>query len=508
MNTVLNNTSMERGAIALLLAIFFGICATVGATAFLGGPSPMALAGLGLALCCTPLVARRLPREFDGMAAKRPLLTALWLLLAVLTLARFAGLAVFMADPAHPEASTMWFDGFYVNHSCFSGYWKASDVLASGGKGIYDSAHYAGNVGRFKLDEFLYPPQFLLLPHAASSLGAGFQAMRAAWFALDAALLAGVMLALSGWIGGQAGRRAALLLPAVWLAMPTLITLQTGNFQLAALALSVWAMLHFERNSDVAGGALLSVAIFKIFPGILCAYLLFARRWKALAWTTVFSLVYAGVAVMVLGTQPFLDFASIELPRIASGELWAWLEIPGLEGVVAINNSIPGLVLKLRVLGVEGMGYQRMAAVAWVWSVALLLITWFVARRSKGLPRLRLAGIWIALLGLAALRSPFVPDDYGLFPALWLWALVAGSMATSALRVGVLAVMWLAFALVMPWAMASPEQIPMLLAVSTASQFIAVAFWTWAMLARPAPAPLAAVSPLSRVAGARETVAI
>jgi alpha-1,2-mannosyltransferase len=504
----MKHVSIERGALALLLSAFFGICATVGLTAFTGGPSPVALVALAAALCCAPMVAQRLPRELDGALRRHPLLSALWLLLAVVTLARFAGLAVFMADPTHPEASTLWFDGFYVNHSCFSGYWKASDVLASGGKGIYDSAHYAGAEGRFKLDEFLYPPQFLLLPHAAAALGAGFQAMRAAWFALDAALLAGVMLALSHWIGGAAGRRAALLLPAVWLALPTLITLQTGNFQLAALALSVWAMLQFDRGSNAAGGAMLSVAIFKIFPGILCAYLLFTRRWKALGWTVAFSIAYAGLALAVFGSAPFLDFASVELPRIASGELWAWLEIPGLEGVVAINNSIPGLVLKLRLLGVEGMGYQRMAAVAWVWSFALVLITLFAARRSKDLPRERQAAIWIALLGLAALRSPFVPDDYGLFPALWLWALVAATMATTPLRVALFAAMWLAFALVMPWAMASPAQILLLLAVSTASQLIAVAFWSWTMLRAPARAPQQGGSPLSRVAGARETVAI
>jgi alpha-1,2-mannosyltransferase len=500
--------SLERGAIALLLAVFFGICAVVGATAFLGGPSPLALLALVAAACCVPMIAQRLPREFDGARAKRPALSALWVLLAAAALARFAGLALFMADPTHPEASAMWFDPFYVNHSCFSGYWKAAEVLAAGTPNIYDSAHYAQSVGRFKLDEFLYPPQFLLLPRAAAVLGAGFQEMRAVWFAIDAVLLAGVMLSLSAWIGGQAGRRAALLLPAVWLALPTLITLQTGNFQLAALALSVWAMMQFERRNHAAGGAMLAVAVFKIFPGILCAWLLFTRRWLPLAWTVAFTLLYAGVAVLVFGTQPFQDFATFELPRIASGELWSWLEIPELAGVVAINNSIPGLVLKLRVLGFEGMGYQRMAAAAWVWSVALLAIALLAARRGGALPRMQQAGMWIALLGLAALRSPFVPDDYGLFPALWLWALVAAAMATTLLRTVVLAALWLALALVMPWAMAEPAQIPLLLAVSTASQAAAIAFWIWALMRRPAAPAQPAVTAQPRQAGAPAGVAI
>lgn len=504
----MKNGSIERSVIALLLAAFAGICATVFATALLGGPSPVALAAFALALCCTPMIARRLPRDLDGMRATRPVVSALWLLLSLAALVRFAGLALFMADPTHPETSTMWFDGFYVNHSCFSGYWKAADVLASGGKNIYDGVHYAESVGRFKLDEFLYPPQFLLLPTAAAAMGAGFQAMRAAWFAVDALLIAGAMLALAGWIGGQAGRRAALLLPAVFLALPTLITLQTGNFQLAALVLAVWAMLHFDRGNHAAGGAMLGVAMVKIFPGILCAYLLFTRRWKALAWSVAFSLLYLGVAVLVLGAAPFQDFVNYELPRIASGEVWAFLELPGLEGVIAMNDSVPGLVLKLRVLGVDGMGLKQMAAVAWVWSIALLVFAWLAARRAKDMTRIGQACVWIALLGLAALRSPFVPDDYGLFPALWLWTLVAASMVTSAARVAALAVAWCAFALVMPWAMAAPEQVKLMLAVSTASQMLAIAIMFWAMLRRPSSKAQAGVTPLSRVSGARQTVAI
>lgn len=504
----MKNGSIERSVIALLLAAFLGICATVFATALLGGPAPLALAGLALALCCTPLIAQRLPRELDGMRQARPLVSALWLLLALATLARFGGLALFMADPTHAEVSVLWFDDFYNNHNCFTGYWKASEMLASNTPNIYETSRYVGPIGRFGVDEFMYPPQFLLLPQAAAKLGAGFQATRAAWFAIDALLLAGAMLALCRWIGGPTGRRAALLLPALWFALPTLITLQTGNFQLACLVLAVWAMVYFERGHNAAGGALMSVALFKIFPGILCAYQLFTGRWKALAWTVGFSMLYLGVALLAFGSAPFQDFVGYQLPRMSSGEVWAFLEIDQLAGVAAINNSIPGLVLKLRVLGVEGMTYQRMASMAWVWSVAVVLITLFVARRPQNLPRERLAGVWIALLGLAALRSPFVPDDYALFPAIWLWTLVAASMVPTARRIALMGAAWLALALVMPWSLATPAQITLLLAVSTTSQLVALVMFFRATLQR-SPAPAAAgATPMSRVAGARATVAI
>jgi alpha-1,2-mannosyltransferase len=149
-----------------------------------------------------------------------------------------------------------------------------------------------------------------------------------------------------------------------------------------------------------------------------------------------------------------------------------------------------------------------MATAAWIWSFALVVFTLIAARRAKDLPRIGQACVWIALLGLTALRSPFVPDDYGLFPALWLWTLVAATMATSAARIAVLAAAWCAFALVMPWAMAAPEQITLMLAVSTASQLLAIAIMFWAMLRRSSPKAQANVTPLSRVAGARQTVAI
>ncbi|MQA18274.1 glycosyltransferase family 87 protein [Rugamonas rivuli] len=477
--------SIERRVIALLLAALFGMFAAVGSSVLFVPSSPQALLALlplAAALLLSPRLARRLPVQFDGISNGRRLLSILWLLLALTALARTAGLGVYMADPQRPQASAIWFDPFYVNHSCLSGYWKASELAKTGGVNIYEETPYEGNEGRFKLDAYLYPPQFLLLPRAVGAVGGGFLQLRAVWFALDAALLAGAMLALCGWIGGQAGRRAALLLPAAWLALPTLITLQTGNFQLPALALSVLAMLLFQRGRDLAGGALLGVAMVKIFPGILCAYLLFGRRWRALGWSVAWSLAYAGLGLALLGAAPFKDFIGFELPRIASGELWSWLALDGLEGVAAINDSVPGLVFKLRLLGLSGMDHHMVAGAAWVWSLLLVAIAAIAAWRTQGASQLRQATVWISLLGLAALRSPFVPDDYGLFPALWLWCLLAGSITVNAARIAGLAVLWLGFALVMPFSLAAPGQLPLLLTVSTASQLLALGLWLWATL--------------------------
>lgn len=496
----------ERLAVALLLCAFFGICAAVAATALQAAPSPLALLPLAIALGLSPVLARRLPRALDGLLRAHPLLSVLWLALAALAVARIAGVALFMADPQQPQLSAIWYDPFYVNHSCFSSYWKASELASAGASNIYDSAHYAGNEGRFKLDEYLYPPPFLILPQLAASLGAGFVAMRAVWFAVDAALVAAIMLAVCAWIGGATGRRAALLLPAAWLALPTLITMQTGNFQLAAIALALLAMLLFQRGSDEAGGAVMALALFKIFPGVLCAYLLFCKRWRALAWSIAFSLLYAALAYAMLGAQPFRDFVGYEMPRIASGEVWSWMQLEGLEAVVAINYSVPALVLKLKLFGVDGIEYRHLAAVALLWSVVVVALAWLASRRASAYSRLELAAVWLGLLGLAAVRSPFVPDDYALFPALWLWCLLAAgqpsSQVHSGVRTAMFGVLWLAFAIVMPIGLVQPQHLPLLLAVSTVSQLLALAFWLWPVLRRPAAMRSAPSNPSASPAAA------
>ena len=60
-------------------------------------------------------------------------------------------------------------------------------------------------------------------------------------------LLLGVVVT-ARWIGGVSGLLALLLAPFLWLAPTTRVTLQIGNFQLTAFALSMLAMIAFERR--------------------------------------------------------------------------------------------------------------------------------------------------------------------------------------------------------------------------------------------------------------------
>ena len=215
--------------------------------------------------------------------------------------------------------------------------------------------------------------------------------------------------------------------------------------------MSMLAMLAFERGRNAAGGALLGFAVFKIFPGLLGVYLLATRRWRAALWTFGFFLIYSLIAYAEMGPKPFESFVHYELPRIANGEAWAWLENEGLEAVVAINDSVPGAVLKLRQLGVPGMTRGAETIVSWIWTALAVLLTVLAARRAQQQSRLERAASWLAILAVAAFRSPFVPDTYGLFPVVWLWSLVAASALPRTRTIVVLTGLWIALAAVLPF---------------------------------------------------------
>lgn len=479
--------SLERGVLAAMASWLFALALAVGLTALRISPAvAFAIAAMIAAAAWRP-TASRLSREFDGAAGRHRLGGALWLLLAVVALLRVSGVALFMADAEHPEYSAWWFDGFYIQHNCFSAWWKAA-VLAGDPavSNVYESELYAGMEGRFKLDDFLYLPQFLILPQAGVATGADFLQLRAAWFALEAGSLAAIMLALCTFVGGAVGRRAALALPAVWLATPTVLTLQIGNFQIAAIALSILAMIAFERGRHALGGALLGFALFKIFPGLLGVYLVAKRQWRPVFATAAACGVYSVIAYLAFGRAPFDAFLHHELPKIASGDAWSWLENEGMGAVVAINDSVPGLVLKLGQLGVGGMTRQVEVTLSMIWTLVAVALAVLAALRSTAMSTAERALAWLALLAVAAFRSPFVPDTYGLFPLLWIWSLLAAIAAPGRGRIALLALLWIPLAASLPFSGMPLPDLTGRLVLSTVSQAVAVAVCLWVLLRRPA----------------------
>ena len=349
-------------------------------------------------------------------------------------------LSHFMLDHTRADLSVLPNRAFFRAHSCLSSYTEAAR-LASTGANVFDIAQYSDPqrpgenqprfIGPFEVDLYQYPPAFLILPRTAVAAGLGFLTTRQAWFAIQSIVLMAAMVVLARWVGGASGLLVLLLVPIVWVSPTTRLTLQIGNFQITAFALSILALIAFDRGRPGRGGFLLGFpAVSKIYPGILGISLLVERRWGAVVWTAAWSLVFTAAAWLAIGSTPFVDFTRYQLPRIESGAAFFWIENAA---AAPINYGIHGLVIKLRFLGLPWTGQDAASRAASLYAVILVLLAFASAWRLNALAggmeserlRLRRAQVWLGLLSLASFRSPFVPDAYALVGTLWLLTLVA-----------------------------------------------------------------------------------
>jgi len=397
------------------------------------------LAAALIAAVCAGLAALLIHRgripALDATACSRRLMivSGLATLVGLVLLAR---LTVFMVDPSRVGYSFMPASKWEVEHSCLSAYFVAAQA-ASSTPNVYDDALYsmpdddpnglrkARMLGPFKIDVYEYPPQFLLLPLAFRLLTPDFVDLRMLWFALNGGILLLALLVVAQVLGPAVGTRALLLSPLLWIALPTtLSTLQKGNVQIAVIAATMLAMVLFSRRRWAAGGALLAFAtVSKIYPSLLIVYLLGRRQWRAAAWTASFAAAFSALTYLTLGWGPYAAFLD-HLPGLLGGEAFPAFRNPA---AMAINFSIPGLVFKLKLLGVPGMSFDAAKIVGWgytiVAGVATVVAGWRTSRDGET-PQ-----VWMAILILATLRSPFLPQTYAVIPVLWLLTLLAASGA-------------------------------------------------------------------------------
>ena len=109
---------------------------------------------------------------------------------------------------------------------------------------------------------------------------------------------------------------------------------------------------------------------------------------------------------------------------------------------IADNGSVPGLVFKLKLWGVPYMGFDAMRIVGWVYTLVVVAGTVWLARRVR--PEGREPVIWLAILVLATMRSPFMAT-YAFFPVMWLATLAAPLAwrdSRSALPIALAGVRW------------------------------------------------------------------
>jgi hypothetical protein len=462
-----------RVGVALVPA---GVGAALGYALLNGlGVGPVVATGLPVtvAVAGTLWLSSHLPADLNGALHRHTGLAILWLVVGLGAIGTTARLATFMVDETKTDRSMLPFDDFFVHHSCLSAHFQSARLHRDGVANVYERTNFEGPNGEpkllrsFVIDVFLYPPPFLLLSRLGLALSEDFATWRAVWFGLEGAIVAAGLLAIGLSIGGSVGRLALLLSPLVWLSVPLLTTLQFGNFHLVAIAGSMLAMLALNRGRHAVGGALLAALVLaKIFPGILVLLLMFQRRWRSVAWTAGFGLILLGVSWAVLGDAPFRAMVSYNLPRLSSG---AALETQFAHpDAIAASHSIFGLVQKLSLLGVPGMSQPTAVAAAWMYTAALFLFAALGARASD--EPLSRALVWLALLQLASLRSPFTPDTYAQVPLLWILVLLLASIEWRSWRVVALLGLVILANYIVPTVPIMP--LPVLLGISVVHQLL------------------------------------
>jgi hypothetical protein len=323
-------------------------------------------------------------------------------------------------------------------------YQQANGVRALTAPQPSDPQTSVAHMQPFLFDPYEYPPPFLVLPRILLAITDDFFVIRAAWFCLQALAIGSLSIALATWIGRGEGLVAGLALPALWGSTPFVEDLQSGQVHLLVLALAVAGMVAFERGRDMLGGSLLAAAVvIKMVPGLLLVYLLVRGRSRSvlavLGWTAAYGLL----GLLVLGPTPYDAFFRYHLPRLSSGAAFAFFL--GRPMMLAGNLSIYALPLKLRGLGIPGMTLGLSSALGWGYLVLLVVAAFVAARRSSG-SRLDQAQRWLALLNLAALRSPLAPYVYVVSGIVWLLTLMAPSLRTTR-GISGLAVAWLYFSI-------------------------------------------------------------
>lgn len=430
----MRDTRVTPGTVGTMLALL--LC--------LGPPLAVALRGAGvpmpwavlLPLAIAAVLASRMPELPLSAARRRPMLALAWVAVLAAGAVQTSRASLYADDPTRPEHSVVPGNPWRVEHCCFTAYAEGARFASEGVPNVYDRELYVPAPNRFryigplKVDPFHYPPTFLLLPGAVRALAPHPFDARRVWFGLQALVLGGAFLAVGWWVGGERGRRVALLAPLAWAAPITFVSLQMGNFQLTAVPLALLgAMLAWSRR-NASGGALLAfTAAGKVFPSMLVLHVVAALRWRAAAWIAAMALVFTVATAAAFGIRPFVEFVTDEFPRLVSGASFPQTEFPG---TMPVNMSAYGLTAKLRLLGATWLDQSARKHVAQFYALLLaVFVVWTGlrarARAGRGDPdeRWQLVVLWLTILNFASLGGPFVPAMYGTAGTLWLVTLLA-----------------------------------------------------------------------------------
>lgn len=471
------------------------VCTVIACTSIAGPTIFVALLAAGLAksvaiaataafVLLAALLARgSLPIALAGAGNGPRALFALFLLLSGATAYRLGHMSVYMLDaenkdfvlePASRELPDEELnERFFIKHNCLTGSVIAAHLASEGFENIYSRKRYRdaesptpihetiGDV--LTIDQYQYPPPFLVLPKALMVFGHDFFQIRTIWFGINVVAFCVTAIAYANWLGGPRFSAYWLSMPLVLLATTTLTSLEIGNAHFLIITISLLGVLLLERRRYAIGGALLGYCVVgKIFPGVLLAYLVFARRWKAVVATAIAMIAYVLATFALFGIKPFTAFVEHQVPKLASGEAFSFAF--EMIGPLTVNLSVMGIPYRLDKLGLLGGLDPAAVATVLVWVYTLVLCVAIAiaglrtARVSEavkdvetaGLNRRHLVLVWFALLALGQMRNPFLPWGYGNLINLWLISLLLAMTGGSIVRIAPLLLMWMLCFFVVP----------------------------------------------------------
>jgi alpha-1,2-mannosyltransferase len=445
---------LSRPFHVFVLAAAAAVAFVVGFTASAGIRDDMVVASVVALLAAAGTVVALARRPgFAALVARPPAAArALFVVGALGVAVQLAWLTPFIIDPNSATWAPSPLRPMPPVHSCASSYWVACRAVTTT-PDVYDDALYnlpqadptamrnARKLGRLSMDNYEYPPPFLLVPRLLGLVTPDFWGFRRLWFALNLGFVVVVAILVARRLDDRLGTHAVWLTPFVIAGPAIIATFQAGNVQMAMIALAALAMYCVDRKAHALGGALLAFAILgKLYPGVFVLYLLLRREWRAVAWTAVFGGVLVAISLADVGWAPYRAFLQ-EMPGLMSGEAFSAFRNPG---AIGNNGSVPGLIFKLKLWGVPYMGFEAMRIVGWIYTLAVVAGAAWLAIRVR--PNGREPVIWLAILVLATMRSPFMAT-YAFFPVMWLAVLVAPIGRPASLAVWPMLLCWCALAL-------------------------------------------------------------
>ncbi len=406
---------VHPGIERFMVASVVGVCAGLAGYVGLQGAGLPSFAAIPFVLAIVAIgifwLARRLPGTLDGVRKTKPALSAAWVVLAAMAVVQTARLSMFMLDPGAHQHSIFPGDQWLVHHCCLTAYTESARLAVEGEPNVYREEHYVDRkLDGFDVDLYHYPPTFLLLPIAIRAIAGGeFLAVRAVWFSAGALTLMLAIGLIAFRLEPEGRLRVIGMAPLLWCSMPVLVGLQMSNVQILVFATSAIALVLFSLRVPAGGLALAITMVAKIFPGMLFLYLLARRQWREVAWTTAAGIVLTVVAFLVAGPASFKAFFEYELPRLSSGEAFAR---PLSRSFGVARNMAPfGIPLKLGMLGIPGMTPEVGRVVSMVYLAGIIaLAIWAGQRRPRS--GTEAASVWLSLVSLGTLASPFAPGNY------------------------------------------------------------------------------------------------